>query len=733
MTRTIVRRMRRSTGVAAGLGALWCATVFLAGMAPGQSAEQQGPPPPPGAEEAAPPGQLPPLEPPTPSEEPPQAAEPPPADGQPPAEVQQTEQPIFRTGINFVRVDVIVTDDDGNPVPDLAAEDFQIREDGEPQTIETFRAIRVTGAPEPGGEPAREIRSDYVEEMEAARDDVRMFAVFLDDYHVRDRTSLSVREPLQDFLLNQLGPLDLVGIMYPLTPASDVRFTRNREALASAVGDFLGRKYEYEPRNEFERNYSHYSTDIVERIRNEVSLSALRALVTRMGGLREGRKTIIVVSEGYSNYVPPALRSSNAQFMDPRQRGAGMSPMPDPNEERIQWISDMDIQEELRRLYDAANRSNAALYTLDPRGLTAFESDLDAPASFEIDRNMLNSTQDSLRVLAEQTDGRAIVNRNDLEAGLQQAVRDASFYYLIGYSSTEAPDDGRYHEIEVEVLRPDVQVRARRGYWAPTAEDVERATAVAEGRGLAPEVDAEITDALAAIERPTRAQLVRTWIGASPGDNGKTRVTFVWEPVESDGTGRRAARVSVVAMGEDGPAYFRGDVPGSDAPAGTGGSAGFDAAPGTVQLRLSVEGDVGEVLDTDIRTVEVPDFTAPDALVSSPWLVRSSTVRELRTQREDPEAIPAAGREFRRTERLLVRFAARGPGDTVPETTVRLLNRGGGEITPLEVEPVAGGTSAVQQALLQLASIPPGDYLIEVTAKTADSSARELLAFRVVG
>ena len=76
---------------------------------------------------------------------------------------------------------------------------------------------------------------------------------------------------------------------------------------------------------------------------------------------------------------------------------------------------------------------------------------------------------DTLRLLAEQTDGRAIVNRNDLAIGMKQITRDSSAYYLIGYNSSEAPTDGKFHNIRVRVKRPGVQVRARKGYWAFTA------------------------------------------------------------------------------------------------------------------------------------------------------------------------------------------------------------------------------------------------------------------------
>src|SRR5215213_4697758 len=54
-----------------------------------------------------------------------------------------TDQPIFRAGINTVRVDVIVTDKQGNPVTDLKLQDFEIQEDGKPQTADTFRLIKI--------------------------------------------------------------------------------------------------------------------------------------------------------------------------------------------------------------------------------------------------------------------------------------------------------------------------------------------------------------------------------------------------------------------------------------------------------------------------------------------------------------------------------------------------------------------------------------------------------------
>src|SRR5690349_4225284 len=197
----------------------------------------------------------------------PQAAPPPAANG------QQQPAPTFRTGINYVRVDAIVSDKQGNPVLDLKKEDFDVSEDNKPQTIDSFKLIKVTGQPENGDETPREIRSEYVLETEAQRDDVRMFVIFLDDYHVRLGNSMVVRKPLINFIQNQLGPLDLVGIMTPLMPFDAINFTRNRNATIAAIDHFMGRKYDYKPLNEFEEKYAYYPVETVEMIRNQVSLS----------------------------------------------------------------------------------------------------------------------------------------------------------------------------------------------------------------------------------------------------------------------------------------------------------------------------------------------------------------------------------------------------------------------------------------------------------------------------
>lgn len=663
------------------------------------------------------------------------------------------QQPTFRTGINFVRVDVIVTDKQGRAVTDLKSTDFEVEEDGKDQAIESFKLIHLAGGMTPGEPAPREIRTAFDEESEAARDDVRMFVIFFDDYHVRLGASLGVRQPLANFISKQLGPSDLLAVMYPLTPVGDLRMTRNHGAVIGAVERFEGRKYDYRPRNDFEERYAMYPASVVERIRNQVTMSALKGLVTRLGSLREGRKAVILVSEGFTNILPPQLRDPIASvpgYGNPA-RGSPNAGDGSPVEETAGFFANVDLQSELRDVYDAANRNNAAIYALDPRGLAAAEFDINEGVGLRTDSEYLRSTMDTLRVLADQTDGRAIVNRNDLEKGLNQVVRDSSAYYLLGYNSTQAPSDGKFHEIKVRVTRPGLQVRARKGYWALTADETARALAPPRP-GPAP----AIAGALARLTEPANKRLIRTWLGTSRGQNGRTRVMFVWEPVPPVPGARRevAARVSLIASAPEGTAYFRGRVPdvalasaappasassssdGGGAAIAAAGARGpskvtFEAEPGRLQLRISVEGANAQVLDTDTREVLVPDLSAPQVMISTPRVLVARNALELRSLVSNPDAVPAVGREFRRSDRLLMRFETYGPGDTAPPPTARLLNRAGQPMSDVPVR-AAAVTGQPHQIDLPLAGLAVGEYLLEIKAKSEAGEATELIAFRMV-
>ncbi len=661
----------------------------------------------------------------------------------PPGQAAQPPQvPTFRAGVNFVRVDVIVSDRNGQAVPDLKQADFEVTEDGKPQTVETFKFISVSGNPAPGEPEPKQIRSDYDEESEAARDDVRLFALFLDDYHVRRSSSMALKPALSAFVEKQIGPNDLVGVMYPLTPVSALLMGRDRNELLSAIQHFEGRKYDYTPRNEFEEQYAMAPAVTVEQIRNQVTLSALQSLVTHLGALREGRKAVILVSEGFSNILPPQL-SDPVAGMPGLGNPARMNPMLQ-TDDRSAFFASLDIQEELRDVYDAANRSNTAIYALDPRGLATSEFDISQNINQRTDFQFLQATLDTLRVLADQTDGRAIVNRNDLEVGLRQVVRDSSAYYLLGYSSSHTVADGKFHEIKVKIHRQGIQVRARKGYWALTKEELTKSLAPPPAA-----VPSAVTKALGAISEPRRGRFIRSWLGTTRGEGGKTKVTFVWEPLPPvPGVDRNlTASVSILASGAGDRTYFHGKVGGhspTDAaakPAGADGatsppsarepaSASFDAAPGPLEVRITVQDERGETLDTDVRNFTIPDLTAPHVAISTPAVFRAANAREFRALSANPNPVPTASREFSRTERLLVRFEAFAPGNETPAVSARVLNRVGGGMVEVPVK-APDQTASFYQVDLPLAGFAAGEYLLEVKAKGADGEVTELVPMKI--
>jgi VWFA-related protein len=667
-------------------------------------------------------------------------AQQPPATQQPPAQQQDPQQPQpprIKSGINFVSVDVIVSDRQGQPLMDLTQADFKIKEDGKPQSIESFSIVRIDPVAQADQPPPMQIRSVHDEQREAQRPEVRLFIILLDDYHVRRGNDMVVRKPLIDFIENSLGPADMVAIMYPLTPVTGLTFTRDRRSLISAVEHFEGRRFDYRPRNEFEEKYAYYPAATVERIRNEVTMTAIKGASIKLGGMREGRKSLIFVSEGFTSTLPPQMNDPVAAMPGMGNPSRGNSQV--ANSDRTEFFNAVNMVSDLSEIFREANRNNTSIYAVDPRGLAPFEYDINQNVGLQVDRKHLEASLDTLRALADNTDGRAIVNRNDLAKGMKQIIVDSSGYYLLGYSSSQAPTDGRFHKIDVEVTRKGVDVRARKGYWAYTAEDAARVNAPPKA-----ETPPAIANALALMAEPARGRPARFWIGTSRAESGKSKVTFVWEPVAPAPGERRTAsdnatHVTVTALAPDGRPLFRGRVPDQAAAAPTTGatatttaaipaSASFDAPPGRVQLRLMVQGANDQVLDSSMQELTVPDYTAVSVALGTPRLFRARTPRESQAIAAGTTATPTADRSFARTDRLVIKADAYAPGADKPAITMRLLNRGGTSMSEIPIQSSAAGETYAE---LALASLAAGEYVLELNAKGPAGSAQELVGIRI--
>ena len=592
------------------------------------------------------------------------------------APAQDAPQPVFRAGVNFVRVDVIVTDRRGEPITTLTRDDFEVFEDGKPQVVEQFKLVDATGA---GREqlPATELRTRDDELLDAEREDVRVFALLLDDYHVPRTRSMAVRDTLVSFIREHVRPNDLLTVMYPLTPVRTLTFTRDHESVIRAIRLFEGRKGDYTPRNVAEEQHWR-NLPAIERIRSDIVIDALSALSVRLGSLREGRKSIVLVSDGF---------------------GANLMRLRDVNRD--------------------ANRNNVSIYPFDPCGLIA-------PGGFSAngrpDCSASRLRREVLLQIADETDGRAIINRNTLAAGLAQIARDSSYYYLLGYVSSQPGTDGKFHEIRVRVKTRGLDVRARKGYWALTSAEVVRAA------NARPVVLTPVQTALAAIDIAADAKrYVRTWVGSARADDGLTRVTVTWElmPRRDLQQWEQPGRLSLMAADASGKLHFSGDGVIAAAPQ----HVVFSAPPGKMDLRMAIEAAAnGETIDRDILSIEVPDLTSPTAL-STPRVWATRTANEFRSLAADAAAVPMARREFLRTERLLIRFDAYAPGGERPDVTAALVNWAGDKLADVPVAVAeAGGT---HQVSLGLGALAPGEYAVEITAKGAAGQARELVPLRV--
>jgi len=559
-----------------------------------------------------------------------------------------------------VHVDVIASDPRGRVVETLKPADFVVSEEGQPQPVEQARLVRIDVPP--GSAAPDPIETEQDEQQAAAHADARLFAIFLDDFHVTPGDGARrVREALLRFVDEQTGPYDLFAVMQPLDSLLAIRCTRDRAAVRAAIEHFTGRRGDYAPRTEYEEKFMARSPELIERQRSQITVSALNALAIHLGSLKVGRKAIVLVSEGFAR--PPATRGT-------------------------------DMLPSVQSLVRSANRYNVSIYPITPA----------------------EAHGDVLQVLADGTEGRAFGPAQDLDGAIKQVVGETSRYYLLTLKSS-VPEDGRFHALTVAVKRPGVQLRARKGFWAPVPDDV-----------LHPVPTSAPPDVVDLTPRH-KSPLIRPWFGESRGADGKTRITFVWEPVgRLPGDRSRAPEPNKIALRAtlpDGTVAYDGTVE----PTGAGAEsddakAVFDAPAGRLRLQMSIVGADAKPLDVDTRDLPVRPLS--ELRMGTPQVLRARTAAEFRALAGNPDAPPVAARVFSRTERLLIRFSAYAPA--AGQVGARLLSRTGQPMRPLPVGSLGG---SVFQVDLPLAGFAPGEYTIEVTAAGEGRAAKDLVAIRI--
>lgn len=643
----------------------------------------------------------------------------------------QPQRPVFRTEAQFVTVDAYPTRD-GEVVRGLTAADFVVEEDGKPQSIENFEFIDV--AAEDPAAPRRDPNTVEQSRLLAADARTRAFVVYLDVAHVSISGGNRSRGPLVTMLNQLVGPRDLFAVTTSMTPVRGLTFAR----MTTTAEDMLTRHWPWGRRDSILRTPLENEIDqcfpsdaqgqqgwvrdgsrmrpladvLRERAREEQTLNGLEDLIDHLGGLREGRTSVVLFTEGWRLFRQD---NSLAGYTGQMMRGC---------EQHLLRYSSMDSQFRLRDIIQRANRRNVTFFTVNPDGLSTFDTPInervlatgnlqDSPLAQEMDN--LRDRASSMQTLADQTDGFAVVNTNNIKAGLGRITRSLSAYYLLGYYSSNSAFDGKPRRITVTVKQPGVDVKARRGYIAPTEAERAARAAAASAPAAGPSPVAGALDALARL-RPTSDVLLHV---AREG----TRLHVVGEIGASE-----AARSATTRSGTFEVAVT--DASGAAVGAGTVEVAAAQRAAEVVVTLGEAAATGGPLVVTGKWRASGSVFDSRADAIAEPSAVLGSMLIFRATPSSRSPLVPVAGYQFRRTERVHVEFPVRAALDA---RSVRVLGRTGDPVTvtatATEIEREGRTTLAVDVLLAPLA---PGDYVIEVTAGAGGKTETRLVGIRVV-
>jgi VWFA-related protein len=394
---------------------------------------------------------------------------------QPAQPAQAPGQPTFRVSVDLVTTDVIVRDQKNDQfVADLKTGEFEIYEDGVKQEIVSLvltHGGRVYNVQSP---PPAPIQEGIILPRNRPTNDAagRVFLLFIDDLHLDFRSTPRTRDLLKRMLRLLIHDGDMFGIVTTGTSSISEQLTYDRQVLESAISRVTGGGLRAKEIIEGMQG-AQGPTEL--RHRAHVAFSTAYDLMRNLEKLQNRRKAVIYLSSGYDfNPFEQSRLEEQARRMHIGSgddgTGSGQSAvdqlLSDPfyrTQQSSQLLSEADLVRELAELTRAANRANATLYTIDPRGLVA-GPDLDDEVPTQEWNAYVRDTQDSLRVLAEETGGIAVVNQNDFDKALKRIDNETSDYYVVGYYSSNPDPTKKRRRIEIKLKRSNLNLRYRTEY-----------------------------------------------------------------------------------------------------------------------------------------------------------------------------------------------------------------------------------------------------------------------------
>jgi VWFA-related protein len=372
----------------------------------------------------------------------------------------QSNQDVVRINTQLVQVDAVVTDKKGRHVEDLTEADFELLVDGQKQPLTHFLHVNlpvVKREPPANKKADPKLAPESMPTRQIAPEEVRRTIAFIvDDLGLSSSSTELARETLKKFVGEQMQEGDLVAIIRTGNGLGMLeQFTSDKRLLYAAIERLIWNPLSRDMMPSFADAGSSEETDETaaerqafldsseELFETSFTTGTLGALGFVVRGLRSlpGRKSVILLSDGFR---------INSRTNDDN-------------------TTDLVFQS-LQNLIELANRSSVVIYSIDAKGLQPYMpgANVGGVPSADSYSNALQSAQEALEgpsFLAQQTGGFTVVNTNDLNIGIEEALYDQQSYYLIGFDPEDEKFDRKYHSIKVKVTRPGVKVRTRSGFF----------------------------------------------------------------------------------------------------------------------------------------------------------------------------------------------------------------------------------------------------------------------------
>jgi VWFA-related protein len=709
----------------------------------------------------------------------------------------------FRAMANYVEVDAIVTDAAGNPVKDLTPGDFEVLEDGRLQNLHVCAFVNIPiERPDPLLSRRTIVEPDVVTNVKPVEG--RVFVIVLDGYHIAPLRSAEVQRQVRLFIERYLGANDLAAVVHIGNAGAGQEFTSSKRLLLASAARFMGQALHSATQNIVEdailkQNQAaaipgqptmnpglpEDNEDQERAFMARESLDSMKRLAQSMGALSGRRKAVLFFSEGIdydtveSTFGSP-IAANREDVMANQQggvfsyNGRVMNPgYATPTATRIAVTDAASVRAGEQEMIAAATRANVSIYAIDPRSLATGTADLASipppPIAGEVQAPMnygglfvttspmqmlsdeFRRAQDSLKLFSDQTGGRAIVDQNDMDGAFRRVVEDNSSYYVLGYQSPDPKRDGRFHRVTVQVKRPDLDVRWRKGYYAVSEEaarNAKPADPVTELLGHPTQVSGLGMRASASV---VKGLMIKSTVHLTVEFSGNDVALQ-----EKDGVSTNDIDVEYLAMNAMGrmEANWREVVHLQLLPATRAGFlqqgvryvTEFQVPPGRYQVRVAARERLGGRAGSVFYDLEVPDFAKPplsmsDLLLTSVHAARIKTGKSASTVGALLPGPTTTWREFTADDTLSA-AASIYDNDTAHAHTVELTATvhadNGAEVFRREEQreskdlvSATGGYGYLVK--VPLAGFAPGRYVltVDVRSRLADNPVRREIEFRV--